>query len=1061
MTRLKKLFVSLLALVAIACSVLSFTVFATGELTLVTNQYDVLVEDWKYGQTASLPSGSLKLDDEEPVKASVSVLFPDGKTEVSTKEFKITQEGVYTVIFGATFSGTLYEYKQTVEVKMDLFQVTSAESSVEYTTYRYKDHANPETTSKREDMVNSSVEGLQVSLARGDELRFGRVFKANELTKAENIIKMVLTPNELGVKDVSRFTITLTDAFDPTNSIEILVVGNQYDRDPLAKLHLSAGPDQLPTGFQWNADPSKTVKYVNSKNGGTPARFSLTGPYTSTEDTDGHPDVGTGSHNDPKFGINTIENNAFSISYDAATKQVHNTTSAHYASITTMIADLDDPTHFENVWKGFSTEEGYCYLTIKSDSYQTSTFNFVITEMLGVPNLKRYEFNDRGNLDIKVDFGDYEESNLPIGKVNVEYPVFSAFAKNEYFGVLEASYQVKLGNTVVAENGEKFIPTEAGIYEIEYTVKDYFGTTNTRTVQIVVLSEENFTPISFEYEDEVTTGIAGKSITLANVINKDGGSGNLAITKSVAHEDGTPFVVEDNQFFPTKAGKYIVTLTALDFLGQELVVTYDVIVGTGDKPVYVDTPELPKYFISGFEYTLPEIYARDYTTGLGTPVTTKIVYIDGEGTKTAVGRTIKPVLTNLRDTVEVIYYTNTYNGEGNYTPDPIPVIDILDDSNKLIYSNLFYPNNVTFEKADSNLAINAISDGASFEFINSIVSNELQVKFKGIVGSSNYQAICLTLTDSMNHDEVVKLYYMPYNDSKSYILINTTEGLPYELNQSLLSGSIITMELASNGVKFDSSSSTIAPINTYYGSEVKFNGFSSGKVYIGFEFVGVNGSSKISVTSIAGHSIYYTARKDNVKPKILPIGEYLNIVKLNEYIRIPKADVFDVIDPNVKGVVTVEGPEDKDGVRKILRATDGTYLKNVPTDRDYQVLADRYGQYLVTFYAEDCFGNKETKMSYYVNIEDTDAPVITLPKKPVTTGKVNKNITVSGAKAVDNIDGKVEVLIFVYAPSGTMYEIKEGRTFTTNIAGTYKILYVARDAGGNTAYKTVTLTVTE
>ena len=341
MTRLKKLFISLLAVIALVCTMVSFTVFATtgtATLTQVENE-DVLTDDWSFGASVLLPTGTLSLGEEDQ-PATVTVVYPDGKTSTA-KEFVLSVEGIYTVKYEATFGGENYCVEQEVKVAKDLFHVTSSASSVEYVNYVYKEHATEQYASERASMYNSSVEGLQVKLAPGDEFQFSRVIDVSKLTKTDDIIRIVLAPNDIGVKDISDFSIKLTDAYDPTNFVTIKYHNN--GATPLCYALVNASNGQQPTGWEFNRD----VKHVGSA--GTPLRFSFSGPCLSTESKT--ISSTSASHNDEKFGINEVGDNAFSIAFDAESMQIHDNASAH-ASSTNMLVDLNDPTHFEKVWKG-------------------------------------------------------------------------------------------------------------------------------------------------------------------------------------------------------------------------------------------------------------------------------------------------------------------------------------------------------------------------------------------------------------------------------------------------------------------------------------------------------------------------------------------------------------------------------------------------------------------------------------------------------------------------------------------------------------------------------------
>ncbi|HSG61076.1 MAG TPA: immunoglobulin-like domain-containing protein, partial [Pseudomonadales bacterium] len=90
----------------------------------------------------------------------------------------------------------------------------------------------------------------------------------------------------------------------------------------------------------------------------------------------------------------------------------------------------------------------------------------------------------------------------------------------------------------------------------------------------------------------------------------------------------------------------------------------------------------------------------------------------------------------------------------------------------------------------------------------------------------------------------------------------------------------------------------------------------------------------------------------------------------------------------------------------------------------------------VTFSAMDREGNKGTG-SATVTVEDTAAPEITLAGEASVTLPLGASYIELGATAVDNVDGNV-----------TSFIVKTG-TVDVDVAGTYTLEYVVKDATGN------------
>lgn len=1042
MTRLKKLFISVLAVIAICCSIMSITAFAADDVQWTPG--DTTTAEWKYEQMVSIPTGLVN-----GKTANVTVRFPNGKTS-SEKLITLDVEGKYIVEYEA--DGAVYE--EEVIVRKDLFYVSSSASYAKYTTYKYTDHmTGPDdpNASQRESMRNSELTALEVNLAANDTFMYSRIIDLNGKTKVDNLLKMVIAPNKVGQMDVSTFMIYLIDAYEPSNYLTFKT--NQNGNNALIYMSANASNGQLPTGFNWNGP----TKYVNSQYG-TIMRFHLYGPGVGTEPGN----TSVSSQNDVNYGINTLADNDLSLSFDYELKQAYNTTSPHVSS-NPMIVDFDDPDHFETIWRGFTT--GECYLAIKGGDYVSDTFNFLITELDGCDDLSKNYFEDRGTLNIDVESGDYDVNDMPMAVVGKKYPIFSASTINAYYGKLDAKYVVTDDKgAIVAKNGEDFIPAKAGEYTLTYIVEDYFGTQ--KTIPLKVIAVDATPEITFDLEGKVESGDAGVKVELAKAINLAGGSakGILDVNKEVKYQDGTVIEIENNKFFPTKAGNYTVTISATDFVGQTAVQEYTVVISNGDKPVYIERPIIPKYFISGQEYILPVVNAYDYTQGLGTPVATKIAYIDGEGQKRAVGTKITPVANEIRDTVDIIYYTHSVGAEGNIVFKDLPIREIM-DGRYVEVSKLLASKDVTIDTTYAdNITLKTAKDNATVDVINPLGVSGLSIAFQGVKDKSNFDAFTITLSDSVNTAQSVKLIYYPHTATESRFKINDSKATEYKVYQSISGGGDLRVEIDSGTLKvrYDKDSSALAEITKYYQEDGKggaFNGFDSGKVYITFGFEGVRGESMITLVNIGGQVMSSESVRDRTAPGISINGEYLGYASIGDLIRIPKAIFTDLVDPTVLGTVTVETPMDANGNRKTAVSVDGILLKDVSTERDYFVKVEAYGNYRIAFYATDFTGN-EQDLVQMINVFDEVAPEITVASTAKITGRVGQTIVVPNATAVDNLDGKVNVKITVYAPSGSMYELKEGQNaFKTNRAGEYRVFYSARDAANNVSIKVIKITV--
>lgn len=79
--------------------------------------------------------------------------------------------------------------------------------------------------------------------------------------------------------------------------------------------------------------------------------------------------------------------------------------------------------------------------------------------------------------------------------------------------------------------------------------------------------------------------------------------------------DGEEIAVENNAFIPTKAGTYTVEYTVTDYIGRTAVASYEIRAEVGDDPFIYGSVSLPRYFIAGKTYKLPQLAFTDYASG--------------------------------------------------------------------------------------------------------------------------------------------------------------------------------------------------------------------------------------------------------------------------------------------------------------------------------------------------------------------------------------------------------------------------------------------------------------
>ena len=136
-----------------------------------------------------------------------------------------------------------------------------------------------------------------------------------------------------------------------------------------------------------------------------------------------------------------------------------------------------------------------------------------------------------------------------------------------------------------------------------------------------------------------------------------------------------------------------------------------------------------------------------------------------------------------------------------------------------------------------------------------------------------------------------------------------------------------------------------------------------------------------------------------------------------------------------------------------ITALDGTVLDGTQdSQKSYQIKLSEYGDYRVTYSAEDALGNPNS-YSYAINVTDTERPILTVDTNPVAV-KVNTVVEIKPVTVSDNLDTNLEVVVNIKKPDGLLERLNVDesgkRVFTPTQKGTYVVYYIVSDAEGNT-----------
>lgn len=304
-----------------------------------------------------------------------------------------------------------------------------------------------------------------------------------------------------------------------------------------------------------------------------------------------------------------------------------------------------------------------------------------------------------------------------------------------------------------------------------------------------------------------------------------------------------------------------------------------------------------------------------------------------------------------------------------------------------------------------------------------------------------------TFADSLNPKQSVTMRIEMKGNAKyaSYSL----GAKSYETKTSLNEQSNLSFSYSSGTFTFNETGMKAVS----YDDGEPFEGFSSGRVYLSMKAKGLLNGAGLAWARIDNQSLSY-ASSDYNPPRISLLGDYGGSYSLGESAIINQAMVSDVLDPNALCYVSVASPSGE-----VAKDTNNVSLNLVKADKEYTLKLEEYGQYIVTYKAVDSNG-ESTTFIYAINVEDEEAPVITLKSEPVSEIALGEYFRIPKYEVSDNSGKEVTVSVYIDSPDGQSYLIASDRnSFKPLTQGVYTLRIRAMDESGNISYLAHSFTV--
>lgn len=835
--------------------------------------------------------------------------------------------------------------------------------------------------------VDLSKKGLAISLSEGDSATINKILDLRNVTKDDELFKLEITPDGEASADFTIITISFIDVEDSNSYLKVLLQSSPDNK--FAAYALAGATNQPLTGYE--AELGRLHK--NNQWG---AFFPLS-----------------------FYGM-AGANKVIDIRFDSVTKEVFSTPGYR-------IIDLDDPDFFSNKWNGFTS--GKVKVKITASSYLKNSAHILLKSYGNNPIDSIYAVdNECPAISIDVD-----KFNVPNGVIGKPYPLFDVDVIDEGSGVVRILKSVyrnyrKTNQYNVSIDNNAFVPEEVGVYTIEYKAYDKFGNVGINYVDVNVVDKNKPITLSIIKSSQVTEGNLGELVKLADYY-VNGGCGKVNVDISVKF-NGEDVLVTDGMFRPEYEGVYDIVYKASDYLGNQVVTVYNFKGNKTDVPYFANDPVLPRYFINGKTYILPEFFGVDYSSGSKRDAKASI-YLEVDGKKECVDGKEFTINTD-GDSVKVIYVIGNYE-----LVKDVEVINVgKQDSLDL---GKYFIGDAVVLATDNGISISG-SDDSSIAFIKEVLALDFQIKLN-MVNGNNVNSISIYLTDTEYKNQSVKFTFEKYAD-KSIFLINDKKL--YELSENGFTSNSQSNELT---LSFDGSyvnpfGNVYLAINNYLNNE-DFKGFSSNKVYVDI-VTSSKGEYEYFIKNLCGQPLN-TTNKDRIKPLIVINGKYGGEYNIDEVVLLNPAIALDVLDPNINFSLSVINPNGG-----YVLDVNGLELNGVDPNKLYEFKTEDYGYYNIIYTASD-FNNKQDKtFSYSIICEDKIKPNVIF--KVNDEVKINEKVIIKDLKYSDNYSEKDSLMVYAYIvlPNGENVLMSEGYySFTPKYAGIYKVVVYVYDEAFN------------
>ncbi len=936
-----------------------------------------------------------------PVTAEA--VTPDGETVPVSGKLTLSQPGTYELVLTSEILGQSVTSKKTLTVLAGLASYATVGDGFKQGTVG-TNHSNVEALSGSDSGLLLDMSGTTASVS------YNGIVDLRKLGSRTPVISF--TPNHSYGGSISKVTVTLTDAYDPSISLSV-----QFARNSNA------------TATAMSFD-NTTIRTTYGSTSVAVANYYPLQTDSVAWNTSFHSYWRSEAHTDPNKTYDPAESlYSMNFAYDTETNTV-------YSYGLFQLVEWGDRTAPE----GFSAQprEGwYPIADLGSDAltspfggFTTGEVRVTLTVESGRGDIMLHSIGGVTAATASAAYG--TDTSLLLGSFDGSLPaaVGVPYALPAGTGGGATDVQLKVlqdGSELAVENGS-FTAEKTGTCRIIYSAVNQFGRAITREISVSAIEKP-----------ELTVGYERENLTYGEVYTvlepKISGYGAISYTMTLNGEPVRPgqrvLVAEE----------MTLTVTASDAL-EEKTLSYSLNVDTNVLSFDIDFPRAAK---CGTEFAFPEAVICDHSSG---NLLDYGVYVGGvrQGASMTLPQTPGKLTVEYR----------TAKGSRSYELLLRSAGEITSGAEALVL-----PSGASAETNEAGTVVTVLQSDLTVGLPYKLSANNLSVQFVVLEEDLNFDTMAVRLWDKNGTAVTVSIEGLKLDEPVLYIGGRSTGCKLAKQAQTYTDGPYADKLYYTYTLTYDNyyramlSASKVLSYVTEDDRGLAFAGFNGG-VYMDLCPGALDsgaGKARFILAQVSNQYFYTSAFEygDGVGPALSTTDFFIgnNYIRSGYVLRLKNLWAYDVLQPASGLTVTLTAPNGT----TIFQEADPAQLDDVTLDQT--------GIYMLKLVAND--GNTgRSSTTYQFNVEDVTPPELTLAGAVPETATAGKSVTLPGVTATD--DNDVTVQLIVYMPNGKVLTLTgtdslDSYTFTATVSGCYKVRYIAKDKRGNVQTESYTIYV--